>query len=84
MVLEKTHKITLYNDDKHSFAEVQACLIEFCRHDPIQAAQCATIVSNNGKHDVKSGSFDEMFDIITSLADAGLDVKLNMNEGSLH
>ena len=84
MVLEKTHKITLYNDDKHTFAEVQACLIEFCKHDPIQAAQCVTIIDGVGQYDIKSGSFEEMFELITSLENVGLKAELHTNESTLY
>ena len=84
MVLEKTHKITLYNDDKHNFAEVQSCLIEFCNHDPIQAAQCVTIVDNVGQYDIKCGSFEDMFELVRSLETAGLKAKLHVNESNLY
>jgi len=38
-----SHKLVLYNDDKHDFLYVIACLIRCCKHDPIQAEQCAVI-----------------------------------------
>ena len=53
MVLEKTHKITLYNDSKHDFLYVIACLIKFCKHSPDQAEQCAVIVDGKGEYDIK-------------------------------
>lgn len=84
MVLEKTHKITLYNDDEHSFLEVQACLVNFCNHEPIQAAQCVLIVDGVGEYDIKEGSFEEMFELLSSLDEVGLKVKLHTNESYLH
>ena len=42
---DKTHKITLYNDDKLSFDYVTACLTQICGHTPIQAEQCAILAS---------------------------------------
>ena len=42
----KTHKITLYNDDKLSFEYVTACLTKICGHTPIQAEQCALLAHN--------------------------------------
>lgn len=84
MVLEKTHKVTLYNDDEHSFLEVQACLVNFCNHAPSQAAQCALIVDGVGHYDIKSGSFDDMFELATSLEEVGLTVKLHKNESDLY
>jgi len=82
MVLEKTHKITLYNDDKHDFLYVIACLIRFCNHTPEQAEQCAVIVDGRGSYDIKSGSFDDMYEILLSLENLNLNVELN--EGSMY
>ena len=45
----KTHKLTVYNDDVNSYEYIMACLIRFCKHDPIQAEQCAIIAHNTGK-----------------------------------
>jgi|LakMenE01Jun11ns_1017448.scaffolds.fasta_scaffold9858500_2 ATP-dependent Clp protease adaptor protein ClpS len=77
MVLEKTHKITLYNDSKHDFLYVIACLIKFCKHTPDQAEQCAVIVDKKGLYDIKSGSFDNMYEILMDLENMELKVKLN-------
>ena len=77
MVLEKTHKITLYNDSKHDFLYVIACLIKFCKHSPDQAEQCAVIVDGKGKYDIKAGSFDDMYEILMDLENMELKVELN-------
>jgi len=77
MVLEKTHKITLYNDSKHDFLYVIACLIKFCKHSPDQAEQCAVIVDKKGLYDIKSGSFDNMYEILMELENMELKVELN-------
>jgi len=77
MVLEKTHKITLYNDSKHDFLYVIACLIKFCKHNPDQAEQCAVIVDKKGLYDIKSGSFDDMYEILMELENMELKVELN-------
>ena len=84
MVLEKTHKLTLFDDDEHSFEYITACLIEFCKHDPIQALQCAHIVDGTGKYDIKNGLFDEVFDIKLELEKLGLKVEIGENESNLH
>jgi ATP-dependent Clp protease adaptor protein ClpS len=84
MILEKTHKLTLYNDDEHTHEYVAACLIKLCDHEIIQALQCATIVDNVGKHDVKHGSFDEVLEIKLSLEKLGLKVEIAENESTLH
>jgi len=77
MVLEKTHKITLYNDNSHDFLYVMACLIKVCKHSPDQAEQCAMIVDSKGSYDIKSGSFDDMYEILMSLEELNLKVELN-------
>ena len=76
MVLEKTHKITLYNDNKHDFLYVIACLIKFCKHSPDQAEQCAILVHYKGKCTVKTGSFDELKPQCTKLLEAGLSAEI--------
>jgi ATP-dependent Clp protease adaptor protein ClpS len=77
MVLEKTHKITLYNDSKHDFLYVIACLIKFCKHSPDQAEQCAVIVDGKGEYDIKSGSFDDMYELMIDLERHELKVELS-------
>ena len=82
MVLEKTHKITLYNDSKHDFLYVIACLIRFCKHTPEQAEQCAVIVDGKGSYDIVTGSFDDMYEILLQLEK--LDLNVELNESSVH
>jgi ATP-dependent Clp protease adaptor protein ClpS len=82
MVLEKTHKITLYNDDNHDFLYIIACLIKICKHSPDQAEQCAVIVDNKGSYDIMSGVFDDIFDIYNQLSDLELNVEIG--ESQMH
>jgi ATP-dependent Clp protease adaptor protein ClpS len=77
MVLEKTHKITLYNDEQHDFLYVIACLIKFCKHSPDQAEQCAIIVDGKGEYDIKLGSFDDMYKMLMDLENMELKVELS-------
>jgi ATP-dependent Clp protease adaptor protein ClpS len=84
MVLEKTHKVTLLNDDINSYEYVMACLIRFCKHEPIQAEQCATLTDKVGKCDIKLGTIDDMLEIVESLEDLGLKVELSVYESNLH
>lgn len=53
----KTHKLVLYNDSVNDYGYIMACLIRFCKHEPIQAEQCAIIAHNVGQCSVKSGDF---------------------------
>jgi ATP-dependent Clp protease adaptor protein ClpS len=82
MVLEKTHKITLYNDDSHDFLYIIACLIKICNHSPDQAEQCAIIVDNKGSYDIMSGVFNDIFDIYNQLSDLELNVEIG--ESQMH
>ena len=72
----KTHKVAIYNDDINSYDYVTACLIKLCRHDPIQAEQCAILVHYKGKCTVKTGSLDELKPQCTQLLEAGLSAEI--------
>jgi ATP-dependent Clp protease adaptor protein ClpS len=81
---DKTHKITLYNDDKLSFEYITACLTQICGHTPIQAEQCAILAHNRGHIDVASGSFDKMYEILETLDHVKVEVSLETYESDLH
>lgn len=80
----KTHKLTLYNDDIHSHEYIMACLIRFCGHDPIQAEQSALIAHNNGKCNIKSGDFLEMFELQTTFNSMNVKTEVDVYESSMH
>ena len=80
----KTHKVTLYNDDKLSFDYVTACLIQICDHTPIQAEQCALIAHSKGKVDIASGSFDKMYEILKTLGYVNIEVSIDEYESNLY
>lgn len=82
--MEKTHKLILHNDDEHSFEYVAACLIKLCKHERVQALQCASIVDSKGKYNIKNGSFDDIFDLKVQLEELGLITEIGENESSLH
>ena len=52
-------QIVVYNDN-NTFIHVINSLIEVCGHDQLQAEQCAWIIHNNSKCDVKSGDFETL------------------------
>jgi len=58
-----THKLYLYNDKKHSFLYVIACVINVCKHEPLQAEQCTILAHKNGKCCVKNGDYLEMLEL---------------------
>jgi len=72
LVLEKEAKITLINDEVNSFDHVINCLIKYCKHERIQAEQCAQIVHNKGAYAVKQGDYDKLLPIYHALIDNGL------------
>ena len=81
---DKTHKVTLYNDNKLSFDYVTACLTQICGHTPIQAEQCAILAHNRGQIDIASGSFDKMYKILETLDHVKVGVSLETYESNLH
>tara|TARA_R100001510_G_C7596996_1_gene164773 strand:+ start:159 stop:449 length:291 start_codon:yes stop_codon:yes gene_type:complete len=80
----KTHKVTLYNDDVLSFQYVVGCLIEICKHTPIQAEQCALIAHEKGQIDIASGSFDKMYEILETLDHVNIEASLEEYESNLY
>lgn len=84
MVLEKTHKLTLLNDDINSYMYVMACLVKFCDHSRDQAEQCALIAHNVGRCDIKSGDFIDMFELKNELEQLQLKVELEAYASDLH
>ena len=84
MVLEKTHKLVLYNDSENDFLYVMALLIRYCNHERDQAEQCALITHNVGKCDIKSGNFMDMLELHSTLSQLSLKVELEDYASSMH
>ena len=84
MVLEKTHRLILKNDDENSYLFVIAALMRFCGHDKEQAEQCAVIAHNNGRCDITSGNIIDMMELQAEMMEIGLEVELEEYESSLH
>lgn len=80
----KTHKLVLYNDDSHDFLYVIACLIRYCKHDPLQAEQCALITHNVGKCSVKSGDFLDLFELKSNFEELDLKTEIEAYESYMH
>jgi ATP-dependent Clp protease adaptor protein ClpS len=80
----KTHKITLYNDDKLSFEYVTTCLTQICGHTPTQAEQCAILAHNRGHIDIASGSFNRMYEILETLDYVKVEASLETYESNLY
>ena len=80
----KTHKLVLYNDDHNDYLYIIACLIRYCKHEPVQAEQCAVIAHNKGKCSVKSGDYLEMLDIQSDLDEFKLNTEIETYESYMH
>jgi len=68
--------IILYNDNVNTFEFVMLCLIKFCNHEATQAEQCAHLVHNKGKCQIKSGSYADLEPIYNALTNATLTVQI--------
>jgi ATP-dependent Clp protease adaptor protein ClpS len=75
----KTEKknLVLFNDNDNTFDHVINLLVKVCKHDAIQAEQCAFLVHYKGKCSVKTGTVEELSIIAEILADNGLTVEIN-------
>jgi len=74
---EEGRHLILHNDDFNTFHHVIASLMEICRHELLQAEQCAYIVHHKGKCDVKSGTYDELHLMKDQLTSKGLSVTID-------
>lgn len=84
---QKTHKLTMHNDDVNSYQYIMAYLIKFCQHDPIQAEQCALIANNTGKCNIKTGDFMEIFELHSTFENGNIKTEIEAyetNESSMH
>jgi ATP-dependent Clp protease adaptor protein ClpS len=71
-ILSKPYRLVLHNDDYNSFDWVITCLMKICKHENVQATQCAHIVHYNGKCDVKYGDLETISTMKDKLKNAGL------------
>lgn len=73
----KQHYLVLHNDDINTFEYVIECLIKICKHDVVQAEQCAYIAHYNGKCEVKKGYYGELNYLKNLMYAKGLSVTLD-------
>ena len=72
----KEFQLIVYNDDVNTFDHVISCLIKICKHDAIQAEQCAIIVHYKGKCAVKSGEYSTLEPLCTALLERGINAEI--------
>ena len=70
------NKIVVFNDDVNTFDHVINSLMVVCNHQPLQAEQCALIIHNNGKCEVKTGEYFKLEPMCSSLLDLGLSAEI--------
>lgn len=68
--------LVLYNDEHNTFDHVIDMLISICKHDALQAEQCALMVHFKGKCSVMSGTYDELEPKCTKLLNADLTAEI--------
>lgn len=68
--------LIVYNDDVNTFDHVIDSFVKICKHDSLQAEQCAWIIHSNGKCQIKSGSYEELEPLCTALLDRGLSAEI--------
>lgn len=74
--IKPSHGIILLNDDVNTFDHVIESLVDVCKHDVLQAEQCAFIVHYNGKCIIKNGSRKSLAPINEALIERGLDSRI--------
>lgn len=57
--VDVNNEIVLHNDDVNTFDHVIDTLMRVCKHDELQAEQCALLVHYKGKCTVKTGPIDQ-------------------------
>jgi ATP-dependent Clp protease adaptor protein ClpS len=71
------HFLVLHNDDINTFEHVIECLINICKHEMIQAEQCAYITHYKGKCEIKKGVLTNLRPLKDKLINKGLNVTID-------
>jgi ATP-dependent Clp protease adaptor protein ClpS len=75
--LNEENFLTLHNDDIHSFDYVIRALVEICKLEYEQAAQCTLITHYKGKCDVKKGGYKTLKPLKNALNERKLTVTID-------
>lgn len=73
------YSIIVYNDDVNTFDHVIELFVKYCKHNTIQAEQCAHIIHYKGKCAVKNGEVKELKPICETLLENHLTAKIELN-----
>lgn len=72
VVTDEQYQIVVYNDHVNTFDHVIQSLMSICKHEWIQAEQCALLIHTTGKTVVKSGKYKEMERMCSGLLDKSI------------
>lgn len=75
-VVTEEHQVVLYNDDVNTFDFVIELLVKYCKHEALQAEQCAMLVHYKGRCVVKKGKLSKMKSIYDKLSSNGLTAEI--------
>mgnify|MGYP006160402107 CR=1 FL=1 len=74
--LVENKDLIVYNDDYNTFDHVIDSLIKVCKHQAVQAEQCAVLVHYKGKCQVKRADYDTLEPMCTALLDRGITAEI--------
>lgn len=77
VVEQELHNLIVWNDDVNTFDWVIESLVDVCRHDTIQAEQCALIIHHKGKCGVKRGTFEDLRPQAEALIDRNIQATID-------
>jgi ATP-dependent Clp protease adaptor protein ClpS len=70
-------QLIVFNDDVNTFDFVIDSFVKVCKHEPIQAEQCAHLIHFTGKCAVKQGDWDILEPMCTALLDRGISAEIH-------
>ena len=76
-VAESLKKLILFNDDHNTFDFIIKALVEVCKHDSMQAENCALIAHYKGKCAIKNGSINDLRPIYVEMINRQILVEIN-------
>ena len=74
--LTEEWSLVVYNDDHNTFDHVIERLVNICGHTVNQAEQCAVLIHYKGKCEVKTGAYDKLEPMCTSLLEADITAEI--------
>lgn len=77
VIEQELHNLIVWNDDVNTFDWVIESLVDVCRHDAIQAEQCALIIHHKGKCGVKKGTFEDLRPQAEALIDRNIQATID-------